>query len=503
MNYINAHHALTLRGFCPVNTSLRKEGDTQYALWRKSDGQRLLTVFGHDDDFEGIRQADGDETWIECPLTHKNLLALQKRFPELKPVSLEGHNVTIGLGDRLGLVSGAHIAALKGTDVFPVLAQQSKRELNLTGRSYRQMLDDVAWQVFESGYCGGYAADGDHLKTLEEVRDAIVDGATMITLDCSEFINSAAYRLDPAEASAWCRRQFSERQLTAWYRTYCGKTFSLPEGHSVTFAEKDFPQMLLTYGTALDFMEEVYQNAIIAAPHAVSFEISIDETEVPTTPEAHYFIACQLKERKIEANSMAPRFCGEFQKGVDYRGDIVQFQQEFAVHAAIAKAFGYHISVHSGSDKFSIFPYVGRLSGGRFHIKTSGTSWVEAVRVIARCNAALFRRMVAFSRMHFEEAKAYYHVSASLDRMPLLENVPDAELASLLDLVDMRQVMHITYGFLLQTKDEQGHYLFRDDIYRTLRTNKSLLDTVIKNHIRRHLLLLGVTEADRERKQNG
>lgn len=496
MNYTNAHHALALRGYFPANASLRKVGDAQYGLWRKSDGQRLLVIFGQNNGFESTLQSEGDDMWHECPLTHENLLALQEQFPELKPVSLEGHNVTIGLGDRLGLVSGAHIAALEGTGVFPVLAQQSKRELNLTCRSYRQMLDDVAWQVFESGYRGGYAADGDHLKTLEEVRAAIDDGATMITLDCSEYIDPIAYRLDTAEASAQCRQRFSEGQLAAWYHAYCGRTFPLPEGHSVSFAENDFSQMLLTYGAALDFMETVYQNAIIAAPHAVSFEISIDETEIPTTPEAHYFIAHQLAERKIAVSSVAPRFCGEFQKGVDYRGDIAQFQREFAVHAAIAKAFGYRVSVHSGSDKFSIFPYVGKLSGGQFHIKTSGTSWAEAVRVIAMCDAALFRRMAAFSRLHFEEARAYYHVSASLERMPLMENIPDADLPCLLDLVDVRQVMHITYGFLLQAKDEQGHYLFRDDIYRTLCANKTLLDKVIRNHIRRHLTLLGVANAE-------
>lgn len=483
----------TKAGYLPTEASWCESESSAFLLAHRQEFLAMLIFGERPPSFEGDVIWVGEACALKCPLTHGNLLALQQYFPELKPVSLEGHDVTMGLGDRLGLVSGAHIAALSGTCVFPVLAQQSKRELTLTGRSYRQMLDDVAWQVFEAGYHGGYAADGDHLKTLEEVQMSIQDGATMITLDCSEYIDPIAYRLDAAEASAQCRQRFSEEHLAAWYHALCGRIFPLPEGHSVSFAENDFSQMLLTYGAALDFMETVYQNAIIAAPHAVSFEISIDETEVPTTPEAHYFIARELAARQVKVCSVAPRFCGEFQKGVDYRGDTDQFQQEFAVHAAIAEAFGYRISVHSGSDKFSIFPYVGKLTGGRFHLKTSGTSWVEAVRVIAMCDPILFRRMVAFSRLHFEEARAYYHVSASLNRMPDIDSIPDKDLPNLLDIEDTRQLMHITYGFLLQAKDEQGTSLFRNDIYRTLRANKALLDSVIRDHIRRHMKLLGVT----------
>lgn len=481
-------------GFEPVRNSFCVCNDIWYGIFRTKYTRLLIIWNGFDSAFSGtVRFYGREERWQECSLNHENLVALQHRFPELKPVSLEGHEVTMGLGDRLGLVSGAHIAALSGTSVFPVLAQQSKRELILAGRSYRQMLDDVAWQVFESGYRGGYAADGDHLKTLEDVQAAINDGATLITLDCSEHINPKAYRLDTKSALTQCREEFMPAQLNQWKQTYCGKVFRLSNGEQVAFNEVAFPQLLLTYGVALDFVDMVYKSAIAIAPHAVSFEISFDETEVPTTPEAHYFIAHQLAARGVSVDSIAPRFCGEFQKGVDYCGDIDQFQREFATHVIIAKDFGYRVSVHSGSDKFSIFPYVGKLSGGRFHLKTSGTSWVEAMRVIAMCDPVLFRRMEAFSRLHFEEARVYYHVSASLDRMPNMNSISDKELPTLLDMTDTRQMMHITYGFLLQAKDNRGKPLFREDIYRTLHVNKTLLDTVIQDHIRRHLMLLGVT----------
>ena len=93
---------------------------------------------------------------------------------------------------------------------------------------------------------------------------------------------------------------------------------------------------------------------------------------------------------------MAPRFVGEFQKGIDYIGDLAEFEKQFAVHCAIARARGgYKISIHSGSDKFSVYPAIGRHTGMRLHLKTAGTSWLQAVRVIARTNPPLFRRMLA------------------------------------------------------------------------------------------------------------
>lgn len=484
--------SLALRGYCPVEESFRTLNGMQFGIFRTAQDRLLAIWNGTDSAFSGEAKMEGGESWLECPLTHENCNALRARFPYTIPVSLRGKDVSIGLGDRLGLVAGAHIRALEGTGAFPVIAQQSRRELNLTGRSYAQMLDDVAWQVFEAGYEGGYGADGDHLKTLDEVISAIDDGATMITLDCSDYIVPSAHAMTAEAAEEFCRENFSVQQLAMWYDCYCGKSFQLNNGDVVSFVEDTFAQLLVTYGASLDFIKTVYNKAIIKAPHEVSFEISIDETEIPTTPEAHYFIAHQLEKMQIKADSIAPRFCGEFQKGIDYIGNTAQFEKEFKVHVAIANEFGYRISVHSGSDKFSVFPYVGKLSGYRFHLKTSGTSWVEAVRVIAMCNPMLFRRMAAFSCLHFEEARKYYHVSASTERFPDLRHIADESLPALLDEIDVRQIMHITYGFLLQAKDESGKDIFRSDIYRTLQENRDVLNDVISSHIRRHAKALGI-----------
>jgi len=94
-----------------------------------------------------------------CDLTVENSLVLRKAFPFTNPVSHKGRNITFGLGDRLGLASPGHIRLLKGKGVFPILAQQSIRELNLTGRTYADVLSAAVWAVFQEGWKDGFGAD--------------------------------------------------------------------------------------------------------------------------------------------------------------------------------------------------------------------------------------------------------------------------------------------------------------------------------------------------------
>ncbi len=113
--------------------------------------------------------------------------------------------------------------------------------------------------------------------------------------------------------------------------------------------------------------------------------------------------------------SLAPRYIGDFEKGVDYKGDVAALERSLRDHAAIAEMLGpYKLSLHSGSDKLSMYPALARATKGRFHVKTAGTSYLEALRVVARHDAALFRRIVDFARGRYDTDKATYHVSATL-----------------------------------------------------------------------------------------
>lgn len=400
------------------------------------------------------------------PLNHETARQLWELLPWTAPRQVLREERTIGTGDRLGIATLGHIRAAEAFDVFPVLAQQSMRELTLMGNTYDSVLDRVTFQVFQAGYRRGYGADGDHLKTAEDIRMAIGCGVSMITLDCSEHIH--------------CQRA-SAPLTPALEARYLGRPLQVP-GASLRFTRETLAQAQAVFGEAVEFAAQIYRSCIQGRP--VDLEISMDETDVSTTPEQHYFAANELRLAGVEFCTMAPRFYGEFQKGIDYIGDLSRFQQDAAAHAAIAAHFGYKLSIHSGSDKFSVFPIIGRLTGERFHAKTSGTSWLEALRIVAGKDPGLFREVCGYAREVFQECRRYYHVSTELSMVPDVSSMADAQLPSLLDQSAGRQLLHITYGKIL------GCPGFRTRLYRLWRSEREAYASLLEAHIGRHLALL-------------
>jgi hypothetical protein len=188
--------------------------------------------------------------------------------------------------------------------------------------------------------------------------------------------------------------------------------------------------------------------------------------------------------------SLAPRFIGEFEKGIDYRGDYKKFEEQLTEHVAVAKFCGpYKISVHSGSDKFSIYPIIGRVCGEGLHLKTAGTSYLEALRVVARKNPATFAEICAFCRGRFDADRQSYHLSttqAEIDALrPFARGAADEALY--LDERVGRQLLHVTFGSVLtQGRDAHGRR-FKDSILETLEKNPDLHLEVLERHFEKHL----------------
>jgi hypothetical protein len=419
-----------------------------------------------------------------CPLSHENRLALNEYLPYTKPVAFGTKVSTFGMGDRLGLASPAHIRSVKNSGAKPVLAQQSKRELELTGRNYTQVLDDACFAVFQEGYQDGFGADGDHLKYADDIKDALAQGYTMITLDCSEKIGKD---FEPLSMNGLCS---GYQLLPTEYRmrieeSYLKKKF-LIAGTEYSFTDEELYRCALVYHGVIDFASEIYRNILSGAEHAVDFELSVDETESVTTPHAHIFTAMELLHQKVKITSLAPKFIGEFQKGIDYIGNITEFEAQFSEHAAIASHFGYKLSVHSGSDKFRVFPLIGKYSAGNLHLKTSGTSWLEAVGTIAECNPALYRRIHEKALACFDNALHFYHVTANPEKIAGLCDTGDDELIEFLRHNDSRQLLHITYGAIL------AEHHFKQEIYKTLELHEEHYMKRLALHMDRHLLLTGL-----------
>lgn len=416
-------------------------------------------------DFEGEKYEGG----LICPLNVHNSRLIREIFPFTAPVSVKDRKFSLGLGDRLGLASPGHIRCLDNKDVFPVLAQQSIRELNLTGRTYDDVLADVTWAVLQEGYEGGYGADGDHLKTKEEVQMALDAGFTMITLDCSEYLNET----------------LDHTLLGKSLEKFRGREVKVGSDIVISISDEVLDETTAVYGRALLFTEEIYRD-LLKDRKNVDFELSVDETDTPTRPEAHFLVAAWLTEKSVAVGNIAPRFCGEFQKGIDYRGDTAEFEDEFRIHAAIAEYFGHRLSIHSGSDKFSVFPIIGKHTNMRCHVKTAGTNWLEALRCIASESPGFFREIYEYSLNVLDDAKKYYHIFTEGHMAPSISDYSDENLTKLLSIEESRQILHVTYGFLLNEES------IRHRFFNTMYKNEERYYSFLSDHIGNHLASIGL-----------
>ncbi|MHB9138136.1 MAG: tagaturonate epimerase family protein [Victivallaceae bacterium] len=469
--------------------SVHKKDNAIIAMACDTQSKFLLVFSSREDgiiaDFAGEQIGDCGVIVRKCPLSEHNAQMLRTLFPWTAPVSLRNRKTTIGCGDRLGLANIGHIAAIKHFDATPVLAQQSMRELDLTGRTYRQVVDDATFMVFQAGYKDGFGADGDHLKNIPDIDIALSAGMPMITLDLSEVMLAKAGDWQNSQVDA----SFHELSRDVQQRieqTYFDKAFKVGN-HEVKIDAATARRCAVMYLKALDFALEVFNHIKSRRGEEFDLEISIDETTSPTLPSHHLFIVKELQLRGVKFTSLAPRFIGEFQKAVDYIGDPAEFARQFEVHAAIAKTYGdYKVSIHSGSDKFMVYPTIGKMTGMRLHLKTAGTSWLEAVRVISENDPELYRLMHKCALANFSDMLRLYHITADINKVPNVDTMPDKDLPGLMEMNEARQLLHITYGPILRDKT------IRPLFFAAMHKFEKQYCETLKAHFEKHLSLLGV-----------
>ncbi len=471
------------------------DNGVEYALARMN-GTSQLAVQAPDsslvEDFEGALSEHEGRVLLLGPCNAHNAAALRGRLPWLRPQPL-GLQTSAGMGDRLGLATPGHVRAVRavGGNVAPIFPQQSIREMTRTGRTAQQVMDDAMWGVFAEGWRDGFGADADHLKTPADIDTCVAAGYTFFTIDPGEYVDDRAEATTPAElrelfeALPWNELEDAPSDLL---RRYGGQALEI-EDHTITFDEATAVRAAAKYGRAVAHVARMYRHLQeVAGGRPTELEVSVDETEHVTTHAEHVYIASELQRLGVRWVSLAPRYVGHFEKGVDYIGDLGAFEEDFAVHAAIARHYGpYKLSLHSGSDKFSVYPITVRLTRGLVHLKTAGTSYLEALRTIAELDPALFRAIYTFARDRYETDKASYHVSAELQRAPRPEDVSDADLPELLTQFDAREILHVTFGSVLTTRTEQGGWLFYDRLMALLRANPEAYAKNLEAHFLRHL----------------
>ncbi|HKZ44136.1 MAG TPA: tagaturonate epimerase family protein [Anaerolineales bacterium] len=466
--------------------SISIHNNNEFGLVKTRNGNRLAILSKEiTADFEGEQSEFAGSELRLCPLTSKNAMILREQLAWLYP-SLIGLKTSVGMGDRLGLATPGHIRALRavGGSIAPIFAQQSIRENRRTGRNPQQVLDDVTWGMFQEGWRGGTGADADHLKTTEDIDSCLEAGYSFFTIDPGDHVDNRAEHSD-LNLLRELAEQLPDDMLPI--NSVLKGSIHKIEDLTIAFDEFTLLKAAVKYGKAVHHVANMYHYLKSAAgSKPFEFEVSVDETDEPTTHAEHVYIAHELKRMGVDWVSMAPRYIGSFEKGVDYIGDIHEFENSFSGHAAIARKFGpYKLSLHSGSDKFSIYPIAMRLTKGLVHLKTAGTSYLEALRTIANHETDLFREIYRFARGCYEIDRLSYHVSAEVDRSPQAYELQDP--IELLDQFDEREILHVTFGSVLNEMDDDHQPRFYSRLMDCLKNNSDEYASNLTRHFVRHI----------------
>ncbi|MDR2451302.1 MAG: tagaturonate epimerase family protein [Candidatus Accumulibacter sp.] len=387
---------------------------------------------------------------------------------------------TFGVGDRFAHQGKAQLRAImraneSGLDISPVW-NKSNREHIYVHTYPADVRREADAAVAALGFTGKYFVDADHinLSTVEP----FIDTADFFTLDVAAFIGKPSSDADVAAFVASCREYLGELAIPG-----------IEKPIQVT------PALLAQ--VAGKFLAAIRQAAEIHA-HLVArkgegnfvTEVSMDEVETPQTPVDMLFILKMIADAGIPAQTIAPKFTGRFNKGVDYRGDLRQFAREFEDDVLVidfaVREFGLpeslKLSVHSGSDKFSLYPIMGDIvkkHGKGLHVKTAGTTWLEEVIGLAQAGGeglALAREIYASSYGRKDELCAPYLDVIDIDgaKLPAVEEVEGWSGESFVNALrhvpghpeynpDFRQLVHVAYKIAAEMGERYLSMLERYD----------------------------------------
>ena len=369
---------------------------------------------------------------------------------------------SMGIGDRFSRQGKAQLQALvdaarEGIDVVPVW-NKSHREHTIIHSEPGDVRAEADNAVAALGWTGAYHVDADHIG-LKNV-DLFIEASDFFTLDVADFTGEAA----------------AAETIDAFVDRHSGLAGELDIpgiDDPVVVTREQIEAIARKYLLAVQEAGRIYRH-IAAARSDGGFitEVSMDETDEPQTPVEMLFILAAIADEGIPAQTVAPKFTGRFNKGVDYVGDVAQFAKEFdqdlAVIAYAVREFGLpenlKLSVHSGSDKFSIYGPINEAihkHGAGLHLKTAGTTWLEELIGLALAGGeglAIAREVYREAIGRFDELCDPYATVIDIDRNKLpapavVESWSGEEYAAALkhDLtcsqynLNFRQLLHVGY----------------------------------------------------------
>jgi hypothetical protein len=330
---------------------------------------------------------------------------------------------SFGVGDRFAHQAKAQLrafmlAAQQGVEVIPVW-NKSNREHTFIGSEPSSTRTAADAGVKALGWKKPYHVDADHIR-LETV-DRFIPYSDFYTIDVADSIGK------PAEGA-------SIKAFAGRHPELIGKITVPNINHPFEISRAEFERIVGKYFLAVQDAGKIYRH-IAKAKGEANFitEVSMDETDSPQTPPELLVILAAIADEKIPIQTIAPKFTGRFNKGVDYVGDVKQFVKEInedlAVIVFAIKKYGLppslKLSIHSGSDKFSIYAPIRRALakfGAGLHIKTAGTTWLEELIGLAEAGGdglEIAREIYAYAHEHVDEFCAPYATVIDIDKAKL------------------------------------------------------------------------------------
>lgn len=401
---------------------------------------------------------------------------------------------SFGTGDRFGKEGKAQLEAIlkmraEGIEITPVW-NKSNREHKTVGTKPVSTRKEADLTVKKLDYNGSYLVDADHIN-LNNV-DPYIPVSDFFTIDVADFIGKESNKEDEQAFLKFFEKYTIELQIPGIDRP-------------IEISQKQLDNMLHDFLLAMEKAGEVYKKIVSSKTENFYTEVSIDEVKEPQSPVELFFILAALSFYKVPVNTIAPKFTGEFNKGIDYNGDLKQFEQEFEEDLLVLKfaikEFGLpsdlKLSVHSGSDKFSIYPVINNLihkHDSGLHLKTAGTTWLEELIGLAESEgeAYVFAKEIYTEALErYEELTKDYKSVLDIDKSKLpevknfssgkdfanaLRHDPDSQKYN----PHFRQLLHCSYKIAA----EKGQ-VFSDllDKHRS-RIEKNVTENLYRKHLK-------------------
>ena len=398
-----------------------------------------------------------------------------------------GVRKSFGFGDRLGVATPGHLAALNANPGFaPIFAQQSVREMTLTGRTPGDVLTSAVRAVNAARFRQPWGADADGLRQPPDVDTAASAGFTAFTIDPAEFVRSEADGLPAGELPAAVDALVADGAFPEdWSGPYLERAIDLPGNRRLRIELEPLQRAVIKFGRAIGHCARMSQSVARACQgRSFEVEVSFEGIGSPVTPLEHLFIGLELEARGVRMTSLTLDFAGEFERGDGSPEEIEAFETRLKEHVAVAEFCGpYKLGFRGDFAPPAFYPVIGRCCGDALHVKTSGASYLEALRVVLRVDPGLFAQIVQYSRTRFTEDRASSPAAPSVEEIAGLPNdVTGDEEAVFLDTRHGRALLDLTYGSVLGEGQDDQQRPFKEAILELLDRHADIYHELLAAH---------------------